>query len=124
MVRALVVVTLAGLTLLAVRLVPRRDEADQGPVRIESLGPWPAVLFFASRDCETCRPVRQRLHELTGDIPLREILHQDHPGLFSEARVAVVPLTVVVDGEGSVVAQLPGMPPRRDLRQALRQAAS
>ncbi|MDP8959501.1 MAG: hypothetical protein M3N51_09970 [Actinomycetota bacterium] len=97
----------------------RRAGVGQGRVRVDGLGPWPAVLVFTRETCATCRPVLELLEEMPGRWPVRELRYDEEPALFDGAGVAVVPLVVVVGPDGQVLDQLAGLPSRPRLSKAL-----
>ena len=117
MLRALWLAAAAGLAVGIGVLASRARRASQPAVRLDGLGVEGAVVAFTSTDCENCAKVMSLLSEF--DVPVREVAHELEPVLFEAAGVGAVPLVVVVDHDGSAIAQFGGVPSRSRVRRAL-----
>ena len=99
-------------------LAARWSRPSHPRVHLDALGLPSGLVIFTSTDCPTCGRARSVAEGF--DVPIREITHELEPALFDRAGIEAVPLTVVVDGEGGVVAQFTGVPRRRALGRAIR----
>lgn len=102
---------------LVAALIARRTVAIHPPVAIEGLGFGTGLVVFTSTDCVRCKEALAAA-KATG-LPMREVTYELEPGLLERAGVTGVPLTLVLDEHGQLVAQLAGVRHR-----ALRRAAS
>ena len=117
-IRALLV---GGGTLLVVilALATRRwQRPTHERVDVAGLGLPPGIVIFTSTDCATCKEALARVR--TADAPVREVTWELERALLEQAKVAAVPLTVVVADDGTVVDQMVGVPRRRRLARATR----
>lgn len=122
--RLLLVLGVVALALGVARAWPRLRawRTARSPIRLEGLGPWPAVLLFTSGGCDSCEPARRLVEREAGAWPVRELSFEEDPERFTEAGVDAVPLVTVVDRDGRVVGQFAGVPDRRAFRRVLRAA--
>jgi predicted lipoprotein len=100
--------------------VNRFQKPTHPSLSVQSDGDRPGVVVFTSLDCTTCKETISLLR--SNGVAFREITHELEPQRFESWRVLAVPLTVVLDGEGTVVAALAGAPSSRRLAGALRAA--
>ncbi|MDJ0923849.1 MAG: hypothetical protein QNJ77_04735 [Acidimicrobiia bacterium] len=98
----------------------RRTRSYHPPVDVAGLGLPAGIVVFTSTDCPRCKDVLA-IARASG-APLREITYELEGDLQRRAGVIGVPLTVILDGSGTPVAQLAGQVRRRSLQRALRQA--
>ena len=99
------------------RAADRRQRPTHPPVDLSGLDVPPGVVVFTSTQCDNCKRVMARLREI--GAPVREVTHELEPQLFESAAVGAVPLAVVTDPQGIVVAQLAGAVSRRAVRRAV-----
>ncbi|MGI9647175.1 MAG: hypothetical protein ACR2OI_01510 [Acidimicrobiia bacterium] len=99
----------------------RARAAGRGdPVDVSGLVDGPAIVVFTKDDCATCVAALERVSSL--GLPIRQVRAEDEPDIFEERAVTAVPLTVVVNSDGSPGARFGGDPPRRPLQRAVRRA--
>lgn len=103
-----------------VALLSRRSRPHHPPVDIRGLGLPSGIVVFTSTDCPRCREVLEIVK--TVDVPIREITYEIEGPLQRQAGVVGVPLTLVIDESGELVAQLPGRLERRALTTAVARA--
>ena len=116
--RVVLVLLVVGVA-AAAAVVARRLRPHHPPVDIAGLGLPPGVVVFTSTDCPRCKPVLAAAR--ASGAPVREVTYELEGDLQRRAGVVGVPLTVVVDGNGSLVAQIPGrISPGRLRRVAVR----
>lgn len=96
------------LRLLSVRATQRIAEL----VGIE----FPAVVFFGSEDCSSCRPARAALS--AAGIRFSEMTWESDSAQFEALDIAEVPTTWVVDEMGRIRSEISGTPTAWDLRKA------
>jgi hypothetical protein len=112
----LVLIGLAAVVLVvAVRLAGRGRPPEQN-IDLSGLGLPAGLVLFTSTDCANCAAVRTQL-AVAGLRP-REVTWELEPGIITRAGVTATPLTVVVDGDGAVLEQWSGVPPRWWLSRA------
>jgi hypothetical protein len=111
------VLMLAGLVAYVIR---RFTKPPHPSLTVQPDGDRPGVVLFSSLDCTTCKETIALLRS-TG-VPFREITHELEPQRFEAWRVLAVPLTVVLDGDSSVIDAITGVPSARTLASALRSA--
>jgi len=87
-----------------------------GRIPLDLSGVEGRVIFFSDTACVRCDAVRDLLTAL--DSEFTEIAHGG--GRFGEIGVDAVPLLVVRDDDGTVTAQIGGVPSSARLRRALR----
>lgn len=105
----------------AIAWVIRRVRTPPHPrVIVDEVGERPGVVLFTSTTCPTCKDAIAELE--SHGIAFREVTNDLEPGRFETWGVAAVPLTVVVDADGGVVRTFSGVPRRRPLMSALREA--
>jgi len=100
--------------------VSRFQKPPHPTLSVQIDGDRPGVVLFTSLECTTCKETISLLR--SHGVPFREITHELEPQRFESWRVLAVPLTVVLDSEGTVVAALAGTPSSRGLAGALRAA--
>lgn len=100
----------------ALALVARRMRPHHPPVDIAGLELPAGLIVFTSTDCPRCKPVLAAAR--AAGAPVREVTYELEGDLQRRAGVVGVPLTVVVDRSGAVVAQLPGRVSSGRLRRA------
>ncbi len=116
-VRALVVLVLIGLAVIVASLARRWQRPIHVTPALVGLNMPPGLVVFTATDCSKCRDALA-LAAQTG-APIREVTYELEPAAFERAGVEAVPLTAVVNGDGSVVATFVGIPRSRRLRRAL-----
>jgi hypothetical protein len=67
------------------------------------------VYLFTSSSCSDCAGARARMEEMLGSRAFVEISWEDHPEMFTQLGIDVVPCTVVIGDDGSASLH-PGMP--------------
>lgn len=87
----------------------------------------PAILAFSSEDCAVCRsaqrPALDEVAAALGEaVTVREVDILRQPALVRTFTIFTVPSTVVLDGEGRVVAFNAGYAPPERLRRQVLQA--
>lgn len=126
----LAILAALGLVALWLRRRPRaltRRLAHTGGLRGLVPPGRPAILAFASTDCAVCRSAqRPALDEVAATlgevVTVREVDIVQEPALARAFTVFTVPSTVVLDGEGRVVAFNAGYAPPDRLRRQVLQA--
>ena len=118
--RLILVVVLLGAAGVVAFAINRIQKPLHPTLSVQDDGDRPGVVLFTSLDCTTCKETITLLRSV--GVPFREITHELEPQRFESWRVIAVPLTVVLDGEGTVVAALAGAPSSRRLAGALRDA--
>jgi hypothetical protein len=114
----LVILAAVVLVVVVVSLLARRLGAPyHAALDLSGLDLPTGLVMFTSTACENCKKALE-VAKATG-APLREITHEIEPGMFDKAGVAGVPLTIVIDANGTVVDQMGGIPQRRRLQRAL-----
>lgn len=116
MIVAGVMILVAIITVIARKL----GSPHHGRVEVAGLDLPSGIVLFTSTECSNCKEALARAKE-TG-APLREITYEIEAARFESAGISGVPLTLVIDGEGSVIEQIAGVPGRRRLRRALDRA--
>ena len=137
--RVLVLLTLAVAVVAVVLVVRALSRARTAHLRRDSsFSAWvtlgelpdgrPAVIQFSTRSCAACRtaqaPAVARVAEQLGPGAMR-LVHVDasrQPAIASAFGVMTVPSTVVVAGDGRVLAVNQGFAPTARLLAQLRQA--
>lgn len=110
-----------ALAAVGIGLVAARWSRPSHPtVDLDGLGLPPGLVLFTSTGCSTCLEARVVAESFA--VPIREVTNELEPALLERARVEAVPLTVVVDRSGRVVARFAGVPRRRALAKAIRKA--
>lgn len=120
LVRLLIVAVLVGVALGVGFLLRRWQWASHPPIDTDELDLPAGVVVFTSTECGSCKGVLAKVRGL--DVPVRQVTHELEPAMFEEAGVEAVPLTVVIDDAGSVVAQLPGDVSAWRIKRAVRRA--
>jgi hypothetical protein len=113
--RVLLVLALLGVA-AAAGAAARRFRPQHPPIDIAGLGLPAGITVFTSTDCPRCKPVLASAR--ASGVPVREVTYELEGDLQRRAGVIGVPLTVVVDRSGRVVAQLAGRVSARRLRRA------
>ncbi len=111
------VIALAGLVAL---LFNRFRSQGHPSVTVGEVGDRPGVVLFTSGDCSTCKRAIDRVE--AEDIAFREVTYELESHRFETWGVLAVPLTVILDRRGAVVAVLPGVPKIKRLRRAVEAA--
>jgi hypothetical protein len=120
LIRVAVVAAVAGAALAIGFLLRRRQWSSHPPIDASELALPAGIVVFTSTECANCKKVLATLRNF--DVPIREVTHELEPATFEAAGVEAVPLTVVIDNEGSVAAQLPGAVSARRVKRSLRGA--
>ena len=120
LIRVAVVVLVAAAALVIGYLLRRVASPSHPPIDVADVDLPAGVVVFTSTECANCKQVLATLRSL--DVPLREVTHELEPATFEAAGVEAVPLTVVLDDQGVVTAQLPGVVSARRVKRALRSA--
>lgn len=89
-----------------VALLSRRGRAKHPPVVIAGLGLPPGIVVFTSTECSRCKEVLETAKRFA--VPLREVTYELEPDLQERVGVVGVPLTLIIDRSGKLVAQLAG----------------
>jgi hypothetical protein len=118
--RLLLVVAVLLVASVVAYAVRRIQKPPHPTLSVQSDGDRPGVVLFTSIECAACKDTISLLR--SKGIPFREIIHELEPQRFESWRALAVPLTVVLDSEGRVVAALTGAPSSRRLAGALRAA--
>ena len=120
LIRLAVVVAVATAALAIGLLLRRMQWSSHPPIDVTGLEYPAGIVVFTSTECANCKKLLPRLRSL--DVPVREVTHEIEPAAFEAAGVEAVPLTVVIDDSGAVVAQLSGAVSARRVKHALRTA--
>lgn len=119
-VRLLIVVAIVAVAAGVAFLIGRFRTPPHPSVTVGEVGDRPGVIMFTSTTCSTCKDAIARL-EAVG-IPFREVTNDLEAQRFETWGIVAVPVTVVVDADGSVVATFSGVPSPRSLRRAVSSA--
>lgn len=98
-------------------LVGRYRQPPHPSVTVGDVGDRPGVVMFTSTTCSTCKDAIARLEDV--GVPFREVTNDLEPQRLEAWGIVAVPVTVVVDADGGVVATFSGVPPMRSLRRAV-----
>jgi hypothetical protein len=109
MTRLALIAVAAAVLVMAVRMAGHRRPTEQ-EIDLAGLGLPPGLVLFTSTDCANCAAARTQL-AVAGLRP-REVTWELEPGIIARAGVTATPLAVVVDGDGKVLDQWSGVPPR------------
>jgi hypothetical protein len=120
LIRVAVVVAVTAAALAIGFLLRRWQWSSHPPIDASQLALPAGIVVFTSTECANCKKVLATLRGL--DVPMREVTHELEPESFEAAGVEAVPLTVVIDNDGSVAAQLPGVVSARRVKRSLRSA--
>lgn len=101
-------------------LIRRMANPPHPDIRVGSGASFPGVVLFTSTTCTTCTETIALLQ--SEGIGYREITDELESHRFEEWGVVAVPLTVVLDAEGTVEATFSGVPKRRRLLSSLDRA--
>ena len=118
--RLALVIALVVVVVVVVRLIGRWQRPSHPPIDLGDVGPRPGVVVFTSTDCANCRETMALVGSL--GVEVREVSWELEPGVQEAVGVEAVPLTAVVDADGSVEALLTGVPRKRALHRALQRA--
>jgi hypothetical protein len=120
MIRILIVVGVVAVAALVAYVARRTGSSHHPPVTVAGLGLPPGLVVFTSTACSRCREALTVARKL--DAPLREVTYELEPDLQKRAGVVGVPLTLVVDRSGELIAQFAGRLRFGPLRRAVRRA--
>ena len=115
------ILLVGGVAVLALVSAAVATRWRTGRIERSALGPDDLpdrVNLFSSSSCPSCDRARSALGR-TG-VGFREVRYETEPELHLRAGVAAVPLLVIRDRSGRIVARIAGAPSRRRLRKALR----
>ncbi|MDJ0954794.1 MAG: hypothetical protein QNJ81_14045 [Acidimicrobiia bacterium] len=87
------------------------------PLDIAGTDLGPGLVVFTSTECQRCKVVLAAAKSV--NAPLREVTYELEPGLQVKVGVTGVPLTIVVDDSGAIVAQFAGLVSAGRLRRAV-----
>lgn len=131
----IVAVVLAALAVLVAAVIQRRQRPD-APVRtgysvpdqldradfVRPDAPW-LVAVFTSATCSTCAGVWDKARHLeSGEVAVQEIEHGADRALHDRYRIEAVPISLVADAAGAVVARFVGPVTATDLWAAVAEA--
>ena len=119
-VRLLIVVAIVAVAAGVAYLIGRFRTPPHPSVTVGEVGDRPGVIMFTSTTCPTCKDAIAQL-EAAG-VPFREVTNDLEAQRFETWGIVAVPVTVVVDSKGSVVATFSGVPASRSLRRAVSSA--
>lgn len=111
------VVVVAGIAALVAH---RYGAPYHRPIQITGVDLPPGIVVFTSTDCSKCKRALARAKKV--GAPLREVTYELERPLFEAAGIEGVPLTVVVDENGTVIAQMAGLARVGSLRRAVTRA--
>ena len=117
--RVLLVLLVLGVAAAAAGIA-RRTASHHPPIDIAGLGLPAGVVVFTSTDCPRCKPVLGAAR--ASGAPVREVTYELEGDLQRRAGVVGVPLTIVVDRGGAIVAQFAGRLSAGRLRRAVARA--
>lgn len=117
LVRFLVVGGVALVAAVGALATRRWQRPVHPPVDVRGLGLPSGIVVFTSGECGNCAAAR-RAAAATG-APVREVTWELEGALLERAGVVSVPLTLVIDDHGAVLAQIVGVPAVRRLRRVL-----
>ena len=112
----LLLVAIAG----GVAFLSRRNASYHPSIEIRGLDLPPGLVVFSSTDCPRCKKVLAAARQV--EAPLREVTYELESELQRRAGVVGVPLTLVIDKSGRLVAQLAGVVRAGTLRRAASRA--
>lgn len=115
-----IVIAVALAAVLVGHAVRRMTNPPHPDVHVGSGASFPGVVLFTSTTCTACTETIALLQ--SEGISYREITDELESHRFEEWGVVAVPLTVVLDAEGSVEATFSGVPKRRRLVSSLDRA--
>lgn len=116
-VRLGVVVAVIVLASALAFVIGRLSRPTHPGISVGDLGDRPGVILFTSTTCSTCKETIA-LYENLG-VPFREVTNELEPQRFDEWGIVAVPVTVVVDAEGTAIRTFSGSPRKRPLLAAL-----
>lgn len=116
----LVLVLAIALVAAGVASLSRRTASYHPPVDVSGLGLPAGLVIFTSTECVRCKDVLDVAKSI--DVPLREVTYELESDLQERVGVVGVPLTLVIDPAGGLVAQLAGRVRSRSLRRAVARA--
>lgn len=108
----------AALAVVAAALGTRRfQRPTHERLDVHGAGLPQGIVIFTSTECATCKDALAVVRD--SPAPVREVTWELEPALFEDLAVTAVPLTIVVDAAGDVIAQMVGVPRRRRLARAV-----
>ena len=111
-------IALAALAVVAIALGTRRfQRPTHDRVDVHGTGLPPGIVIFTSTECATCKDALTVVRNV--DAPVREVTWELESGMFEQVGVSAVPLTIVVNAAGDVIAQMVGVPRRGKLARAV-----
>ncbi len=119
-VRLLVVVALVIGAIVVARVVAHFRSPPHPRVTVGEVGERPGVVLFTSTTCPTCKEAIAALESY--DVSFREVTNDLEPQRFEAWGVTAVPLAVFVDVDGHAVSTISGIPRKRAVARALREA--
>ena len=114
----LVIGVLAAASLVA--YLSNRRRLQHPPLAVAGLGLPPGLVVFTSAECRRCKDVLAAARSI--GVPLREVTYELESNLQERVGVTGVPLTLVIDQSGVVVAQWAGRLRMASLRRAVARA--
>ena len=118
--RLLVVVVLVLGAVVVAAVISRIRRPPHPDITVGDVGDRPGVVLFTSTTCPTCKQTIEVLEDM--GVSFREVTHDLEAHRFETWGVVAVPVTVVVDGDSTVVDAFSGVPRRRSLHRALQRA--
>jgi hypothetical protein len=118
--RAGIVVAVMAIALTIGFVLRRGRWSSHPPIDVSKLALPSGIVVFTATDCSNCKKVLTTLRSV--EVPVREVTHELEAATFEAAGVEAVPLTVLIDDQGKVVAQLPGVVSARRVKRSLRSA--
>jgi glutaredoxin len=115
--RALLIVAAIGVVVATPLVARMRAAAAASRAPLDLSGLTGSILFFSDAACRRCERVRAMLERWAPSFV--EIRHDTDRDAHQRAGVDAVPLVVVRDRHGAVVARFAGVPSARHLRRAI-----
>ncbi len=114
--RATLVILVTALVCGLAVATRRWQRPTHGRVDLSRLTLPAGLVVFTSTDCSRCKDALTVAR--ASGLPLREITWELEPDKLETAAVTSVPLTLAISPDGSLLAQVSGVPSRRWLKRA------
>ncbi len=118
--RLALIAALIVVVVVAARLIANWQRPSHPPIDLGDFGPRPGLVVFTSTDCSNCKEAMAVVGAL--GVEVREVAWELEPSVQEAVGVEAVPLTAVVDADGTIEALVTGVPRRRQLERAARRA--
>ncbi len=120
--RACAILVVAILVMASLMAFPGCDEVNTGDVSTKGTGK-PEVLMFTQEGCQPCVPtleiVKELEEEMSGKVTFRVIHAENDFDTFRKYKVQATPTIVILDGSGTIVRVISGIPDKDELKSEL-----